>query len=214
MPYIADIPKTSFALEQIVTVEHNQNVSPLNFGFTQFFYSPKLFPTIQCSSTTYVTRNKKQNSRAASQKAATSPLGSIFRDYNAPLSQEEKEAINYITDTLANTNMLLLLPKKESLENAGGVIKKVHPFVLLLTLFEKHKDRLNVILNRSIVGNSFIEGIAKSCTREYNSQNISDRIVEDFAKKLGLNSAILLNFVKNNKWEEMINFINKSLNEI
>jgi hypothetical protein len=135
----------------------------------------------------------------------TKPAG---RNYNAPLTTQEKDDIRYILKTLANTSVVNLLSYKSSLKKAGDRIDHVHPLKFLICIFTD--EELKVCI-RNIQGNGnswvwkeFQEGITKSLAKESNVDNING-FLKDFASQIKINEGLILPSAQSKRWEEFVN---------
>lgn len=140
------------------------------------------------------------------------------RNYDAPLTKQEKSDISYIIKYLSEKPAHTLLWHKFSLEAAGGRIDHVHPlrfFICVLTDEELAEGIKKIYRNRTStsggwVWNDFVEGIKESLKEEYHRNNLRDDQLTEFAKIVGIESRELFVNVHERKWTEFVVHLIKS----
>lgn len=131
----------------------------------------------------------------------------IVRNYDAPLTKQEKEDISYIITYLSEKSYPTLLWHKFSLEAAGERIDHVHPlrfFICVLTDEELVKGVKKIYWNGGKVWSDFVGGIKESLKDEFHRNNLRDDQLIDFAKIVGIESHDLFMDVHERKWTEFV----------
>ncbi len=132
---------------------------------------------------------------------------SITRDYYAGVSKQEKKDIAYIVNTLAKDSLVSLASSKSSLKKAGDRIEKVHPLNFLMVIFsdEELKAGIHAIRGRtSWIWDEFMGGVNSSMKEESAKDNLKLEFINDFAQKVGIQTAVILPSIQNGKWEELV----------
>lgn len=130
-----------------------------------------------------------------------------FRDYYKPLTSKEKEDMSYIVNTLGMSSLVKIAKEKSSLKKAGERITNVHPFIFLKTIFtdEEMKVSVHAIQGRSWVRDDFFNGFKESFDEEAEKNNISNDMVIDFSSKVGIDPNLIMPFVQEKQWKQLIN---------
>ncbi len=133
-----------------------------------------------------------------------------MRNYNSPLTSEERKKIYYIVDTLGNSSLIAIAKAKFTIEISGKEVEHVHPLQFLLCIFsdEKLKAAVHNMQNRSWVWGRFSKGIKGGLEDEANRNNLLPYL-ENFSKVLRINSKIFLPLAEKHQWKEFIDALLK-----
>lgn len=131
------------------------------------------------------------------------------RNYYAPITQQEKDDLAYIINTLAKSSLLSIASSKSSLKKAGDRIDHLHPLKFLMGIFtdEELKANISAIKNRGWVWDKFYDGIEGSLFEESKKNNIKAEFVMDFSRTIGINAQLILPSIKQKKWKEFVNIL-------
>ncbi len=145
-----------------------------------------------------ITEARRGNSR----KATSEP-----RNYQAKLAPKEKKDISFIVTSLASKSYASLLMLKPSLDAAGERINHVHPLRFLMAIFTDEELKVGIRKihsNGGMIWGDFSGGLKESLAEEAQRGNLTDACVKDFAKQIGIDSAIIFPAIRNQKWNDFI----------
>lgn len=134
---------------------------------------------------------------------------SNWRDYQNPVTKEEKKDLGYIIKTLGFESLISIGKNRSSLKKAGDRIDHLHPFRFLMTVFndEELKAGIHAIYDRGgWIWSGFVEGLEGSLKDEANRQNLLP-FVSDFAKRIKIEESVILPYLQQNRWEEFIKLL-------
>lgn len=132
------------------------------------------------------------------------------RNYNAAVTQSEKNDIGYIVKTLGNSSLKSIWNQEKDLKKAGDRINHVHPLRFLMTVFtdEELKVGIRNIRNRGgKVWDNFIKGLKESLVEEAQRSNMKPEYIQDFAKVVGINPSLLLPSVQASRWGDFVDVL-------
>lgn len=131
------------------------------------------------------------------------------RDYNAPLTTNEKSDIRYIITTLASKSLISIAKNRSQLEAAGDRIDHIHPLKFLLAVFtdEELKVGIRNIRGRGWVWNDFISGICQSFSTESSIGNLKLDFIQNFAALTKIQTMQIMTQIQNNRWEELVDVL-------
>ena len=131
-----------------------------------------------------------------------------MRFYEDHPSQNDKNDIRYIVNTLSNNSMVNILFQKSSLEKAGDRIEHVHPLQFLLVVFsnEELKAGIHNIRNKGMVWKDFYCGLRDSLETESCLNNVGPHL-HDFATKLGLKPHLISAAVAEKRWKDFLEIL-------
>ncbi len=128
------------------------------------------------------------------------------RNYASEVSQSERSDIHYIMTTLANNSLISIAFHRSSLESAGDRIDHLHPLRFLMTVFtdEEMKVCMRNIRGRGWIWGDFVGGMKESLHAEANLGNMKKEFVDEFAKKIEVNPALLYPHIEKRDWDELV----------
>jgi hypothetical protein len=128
-----------------------------------------------------------------------------FRNYDAPLTSEEKSDIQFIVKTLGNASLPKITTNESALTKAGSRIKKVHPLQFLTCVFtdEELKVAMRNLEGRTWVWTRFIDGLVESLGDEHKTNNLM-QFIPDFASKLQIDQALILPHLQEKRWKDFV----------
>lgn len=131
------------------------------------------------------------------------------RDYNAPITKDEKKNISYIVTTLANKSLVKLLSLKSSLEKVGDKVNHVHPFRFLQCIYtdEELKVCIHNIMGRGWVWKDFMKGLSESLNEEAQRNNLRQECINDFAKIVGIDPGLINTPIQEHRWEDFVKLL-------
>lgn len=131
------------------------------------------------------------------------------RNYENPVTADEKADIHFIVTSLATRSLISLAMAKDDLEKAGDRIDHVHPLRFLMTIFtdEELKAGMKKIRGKRWVWNRFTAGLKQSLVTESSINNIKDEHVTDFASQIELTTDIIYPTILKQRWDEFIDLL-------
>lgn len=135
-----------------------------------------------------------------------------MRNYNAPLTANEKKEITHIIDTLGNSSLIAIARAKSSIEKSGKEVEHVHPLQFLLHIFssERLKAAIHNMQNRSWVWGRFFKGIKGGLDEEANRNNLLSHL-HDFSNRIQIDSKVLYSFAERRQWKEFVDVLLKQI---
>lgn len=133
----------------------------------------------------------------------------VWRDYAASVSKQEKKDLAYIITTLANDSLLSIGTSKSSLKKAGDRIDHLHPFRFLSTVFNDEELKAGVHAIRDRGGwtwEGFIDGVTGSLKDEAARDNLL-QFAPDFAQKINIDLSLIMPSLERGKWSEFVNLL-------
>lgn len=129
-----------------------------------------------------------------------------FRDYNTPLTTEEKKDIKYIVNTLGMDSLVSITSSKSSIKKAGKRVDHVHPLRFLGYVFsdEEMKASMKAMEGRSWVWSEFSGGLKDSLEVESSRNNLKPEYVNDFASRVGINIEVISPSINQHSWDTFI----------
>ncbi|KIA77918.1 hypothetical protein DB43_FK00230 [Parachlamydia acanthamoebae] len=142
-------------------------------------------------------------------KAKVSKAKQIQRNYNKGLTQQERDDIRYIVKTLANNNVLEIWGHKSALKKAGDRIDHVHPLRFLECIFSDNelKACMASLKGKTMVWDDFLKGLKKSFGQESKNGNLNTSFIQDFAKRVNVDSSLLIPPIQSQEWEKLVNVL-------
>lgn len=134
---------------------------------------------------------------------------SIPRNYNTPVTPQEKKDLAFLVNTLAKASLVSLLRQKKDLEAAGARINQIHPLRFILAIFtdEELKVGIRNIRPRGWVWGDFIKGLRDSLSEENARGNLTDEQVRDFAARLEIDPKVIFPYVHAGRWDEFVDVL-------
>jgi hypothetical protein len=131
------------------------------------------------------------------------------RNYQSPVSPQEKKEIRYIITTLAQNSLTNIASSKSTLKKAGDRIDHIHPLRFLSTVFtdEELKVGVHAIRDRGWIWDEFLSGIIGSFKEESAHQNMKAEFIHDFATNVGINVYFVLQPIQEGRWKDLINVL-------
>lgn len=140
-------------------------------------------------------------------KAAQSSQ-SKTRNYNTPVTAQEKKDISYVIKSLGFENQVKLMTMQSSLNQAGDRIDHIHPFQFLATIFtdEELKVAMRRMQGKAFVWSTFVDNLTKTANEENAKGNMMP-FVQDFAKRVKLDQNLILPSIKSSNWEKFLDVL-------
>lgn len=128
------------------------------------------------------------------------------RNYDVPLSKQDREDISYIVTSLAKYSWTELLCHRSSIKKAGARVDPVHPLRFLECIFtsEELKAGVHAIRDRKRIWKEFSSGLFESLELESKRDNLTPAQVLDFSNSLGINSAKINQNIQKRRWTELV----------
>ncbi len=125
-----------------------------------------------------------------------------------PLNEEDKVIIDTIITTMAQKNVLQLGLSKRNLERNGKKINHIHPlrFIGYIIQDPELKSSLKEIKKSGFKWHGFLRGFERRLKEEMQRGNLLVYIPE-FSKDLHMNEKQVKEFVVQENWEELLNFL-------
>lgn len=139
---------------------------------------------------------------------------STTRNYSISITASQKEDIAYIVKTLASSSWTQLLKHKSSLKKAGDRVDNVHPLRFLAYIFtnEELKGGVHSIKSRGgKIWKEFFSGLESSLEQESQLNNMNDSIIQDFAKRVGVNASSITGAIQGHQWSTFMDILLQSI---
>lgn len=134
----------------------------------------------------------------------------IIGDYSKPLTEAEKQNINYIITTLSEHSMFGLYKYQEKLEEAGAQIEHVHPLRHLGYVFSTPDLIAKTQRIQRYPWKRYARDFRKPLTLAVKQGKLDQSVLDDFAKRVNINVEILQPYVQQGDW---INFVDTLRNQ-
>ncbi len=134
-----------------------------------------------------------------------------FRKYEYKVTDEEKEHVSFIICTLGFKSLPKVWSERSSLKHRGDKIDHLHPLRMLLCIFtdEEMKAAMGNLQGRSFVWSEFKKGLFDSLEGETKKGNMTPKYIEDFAKKVQIDSHLIIRTLEQERWDEFISLLIK-----
>ena len=135
---------------------------------------------------------------------------SHFRDYYAPVTESEHADIRFVIVTCANSNELRLMSQEGSIRRVGQRFDHVHPLKWLEHVFTDEELKVgmrNIRKKTTFVWPKFSHDLRQNLNDEANRGNITDEMVADFAKNVGLDLRCIAPAVKARRWDDFLQIL-------
>lgn len=148
-------------------------------------------------------------SAVSATKKIQSLTSASYRNYDNPLTADEKSTIAYIVNTLANNSYARLLLMKGDLDRAGAKIDHVHPLRHIAAIFSDEQLKVNIrnIKKKSLVWKNYVSGLGNSLSEEAARNNLTSDFVEDFARTLKLDPSHVQPMIGQQSWSSLIDYL-------
>lgn len=142
-----------------------------------------------------------------------SKSATLYRDYLAEPTPEEKTQIAFIVNTMGMSSLAKIAKQKSSLKKAGARVDHVHPIRFLQVIFldGKMKASMQALYGRSWVWSEFLSGLEQSLDEEQAKDNILPEHIQDFAQSLNLSFDAIYPMIQQSQWDNFIKFLLKSI---
>ena len=129
------------------------------------------------------------------------------RDYWREVAKSEKKDMTYIITTLSQSSLLSIANERSSLKKAGQRIEHVHPLRFLCTIFSDEELKIGIkgIRERSSwIWDEFFSNFKDNLEKEDQKNNILSSHVKDLAKKIKIDSALIIPIINRKDWGQLI----------
>ncbi len=134
------------------------------------------------------------------------PAGAIENNaFTEPLTQAEKQNIQYIINTLSSKSVFQLVFFRKKLQKAGDNVDHVHPLRFMAYVFSDPKLKSEVKRIPSMPWNQFVQDMVKSFDSAASRGEMKQSYIEDFAKKVGVNPQMIEPALKEHRWRVFMN---------
>lgn len=133
------------------------------------------------------------------------------RDYWRQCTPKEKAGITKLTTSMAKYSWPELLTHRSSLKKIGDEINDVHPLRLLEEIF-KNKNltgAFHTVRSRSLVWSEYSSGLYESLETETKKSNLKMAHIEDFAKSLKIDPALIAPSIQKKRWSDFLDILFK-----
>lgn len=130
----------------------------------------------------------------------------LARNYDAPVSVQEKKDLAYILKTLANSSLAKIAKEKANLKKAGDRIDNLHPFKFFEAVFtdEELKVYMRNLEGKSWVWTEFRDGVTKSLAKESAADNLKLEYVQGLANALQIDINQILPTIVDKNWSKLV----------
>ncbi len=136
------------------------------------------------------------------------------RDYERPVTVEEKRDVAFIINTLGNASLFDLPRLRPQLDEAGVRVEHLHPLKFLTTIFSDEEIKRSMVLmsQRLLVYNRFMRNLKDNLNHEAKNENITIVQVRDFTKKVGVPITAVKPHFQKRDWIEFVEVLIKRPN--
>lgn len=144
---------------------------------------------------------------------ATTLSATELRHYEVPPTDEERELVFYVVNTLGNKSLAKVWKSKSSLKRAGDKIDHIHPLRFLEIVFtdEELKASIRNLRNRDLIWSEFKGGLFGSLAEEAKRNNLTDEQLQDFGQNIGIDITIVYPSILKADWDEMLSLLIKNV---
>ncbi len=128
------------------------------------------------------------------------------RNYEKPLSREERAQIQGLVKTLAHDSYAKLIWNKTAITKTGDRVNHVHPLRFLEAIFTDLSTTrsLHKLQARGWVWSEFVQGLNQSLKEESEKKNITETFVVDFASNVRGNPEVLFAIIQKKDWNHLV----------
>jgi hypothetical protein len=137
-----------------------------------------------------------------------------FRNYNKPITKEDTENLRYIIKISAWGSDWEVARHGFDMNDAGKKLEHLHPLRFLMIIFTDeemkagiHKLRAAERIGGGYIWDRFLGGIKRGLTEETAKDNVKIEHIKDFAKKVGIDSALIIPSLQQHKWEKCVDIL-------
>lgn len=143
--------------------------------------------------------------------AVTAINATELRHYEVPPTDEERELVFYVVNTLGNKSLPKVWKAKSSLKKAGDKIDHIHPLRFLEIVFtdEELKASIRNLRNRDLIWSEFKGGLFGSLAEEAKRHNLTPEQLQDFGVNVGIDINIVYPSILKADWDEMLSLLIK-----
>jgi len=136
---------------------------------------------------------------------------SAWRDYYRENAKEDTEHLSFIICTMGFKSIFKIFKERKALKSAGDKIDHLHPLRFVMGIFtdEEMKAAMHNIKGRTMVWDEFKKGLYTSLTDETKNNNMHVEFIEHFAKRVHVDSNLIIRPLQQQKWDEFINVLLK-----
>lgn len=133
-----------------------------------------------------------------------------YRDYDIPITKEDKKNLAYIVNTLAYDSLWSIGTSTASIQKVGDKLEYLHPlrFVMIIFTDEELKAGAHAIRDRGgWIWDGFLGGITRSLTDEAARHNVKEAQIRDFAKVVKIDADLILPPLQQERWEDFVDIL-------
>jgi hypothetical protein len=137
-----------------------------------------------------------------------------FRNYNKPITKEDIENLRYIIKISAWGSDWEVARYGFDMNDKGKKLEHLHPLRFLMIIFTDeemkagiHKLRAAERIGGEYIWGRFLGGIKRGLTEETAKNNVKIEHIKDFAKKVGIDSALIIPSLQQHKWEKCVDIL-------
>lgn len=136
-----------------------------------------------------------------------------WRDYYRENSKEDTANLSFIICTMGFKSIFKIFNERKALKSAGDKIDHLHPLRFVMGIFtdEEMKAAIHNIKGRTLIWNEFKKGLYPSLTEETKKNNMHVEYIEDFAKRVKVDSSLIIRPLQQQKWDEFMNVLLKNV---
>lgn len=136
-----------------------------------------------------------------------------WRDYYRENSKDDTANLSFIICTMGFKSIFKIFKERKALKSAGDKIDHLHPLRFVMGIFtdEEMKAAMHNIKGRTLVWDEFKKGLYTSLTEETKKNNMNVEYIEDFAKRVQVDSNLIIRPLQQQKWDEFMNILLKNV---
>lgn len=136
-----------------------------------------------------------------------------YRNYDAPVSKEEKKDISFIITSLAYKSYYSLMKNQDSLNAAGERIEHIHPLRFLMCIFtdkELIEGMKEIYRYHGFPWKKLSSELRGNLKEEFSKNNLRDEHLLDFASNINSDSKPILKIIHRNNWNDFVVYLIKN----
>lgn len=136
-----------------------------------------------------------------------------WRDYYRENSKEDTSHLSFIICTMGFKSVFKIFKERNALKSAGDKIDHLHPLRFVMGIFtdDEMLAAVHNIKGRTLIWPEFKKGLYPSLTEETKNNNMNVEYIEDFAKRVQVDSNLIIRPLQQQKWDEFMNVLFKNV---
>ncbi len=128
------------------------------------------------------------------------------RNYQQQISQQDKNNVAYIVNSLGMEPLYKIPGLQSSLKGVGAKVEHIHPLRFLALIFtdEQMKASMQAMRSRTWIYDEFLKGLKQSLEKESSRGNLTLDQAKDFSKRVDLSFELIRPPVEKRQWANLV----------